>query len=169
MSTLATTLALLIAAAGWHYLFYSRAAERLAGVEQQRLNRLRVVLRRAGGAVLLVLGPTFFAGFRALALSSGLLCPACKRAQPVSPADYGLVHMQVGNQPFTLELAATDKTRQHGLMHRQSLPADRGMLFVFPDEAPRSFWMRNTLIPLDIVYLDSGGKVVSISQMKALD
>jgi len=66
MYALATTLALLIATAGWHYLFYSRAAERLSGVEQQRLNRLRVLLRRAGGAVLLVLGPTFFAGFRTL-------------------------------------------------------------------------------------------------------
>jgi hypothetical protein len=66
MFALATTLALLIATAGWHYLFYSRAAERLSGLEEQRLNRLRVGLRRAGGAVLLVLGPTFFAGFRTL-------------------------------------------------------------------------------------------------------
>jgi hypothetical protein len=66
MFILATTLALLIATAGWHYLFYSRAAERLSGVEEERLNRLRVVLRRAGGVVLLVLGPTFFAGFRTL-------------------------------------------------------------------------------------------------------
>jgi uncharacterized membrane protein (UPF0127 family) len=54
-------------------------------------------------------------------------------------------------------------------MHRQSLPPDRGMIFVFADEEPRSFWMRNTLIPLDIVYLDKDGKVVSISQMKPLD
>lgn len=66
MFLLATTLALLIATAGWHYLFYSRAAERLAGVEEGRLNRMRVRLRRAGGLVLLVLGPTFFAGFRTL-------------------------------------------------------------------------------------------------------
>jgi hypothetical protein len=66
MFALATILALLIATAGWHYLFYSRAAQRLSGVEEQRLNRLRVVLRRAGGVVLLVLGPTFFAGFRTL-------------------------------------------------------------------------------------------------------
>ena len=66
MSLLATTLALLIATAGWHYLFYSRAAECLSGVEEERLNRLRVRLRRAGGVVLLVLGPTFFAAFRTL-------------------------------------------------------------------------------------------------------
>ena len=66
MFALATILALLIATAGWHYLFYSRAAERLSGVEEQRLNRRRITLRRAGGIVLLVLGPTFFAGFRTL-------------------------------------------------------------------------------------------------------
>ena len=66
MFALATILALLIATAGWHYLFYSRAAQRLTGVESERLNRLRIRLRRAGGVVLLVLGPTFFAGFRTL-------------------------------------------------------------------------------------------------------
>jgi uncharacterized membrane protein (UPF0127 family) len=108
-------------------------------------------------------------GSAALVLSVALLLPACKRDSAVPAADYGLVHMQVGSQPFTLELAATDRTRQHGLMHRQSLPPDRGMIFVFADEEPRSFWMRNTLIPLDIVYLDKDGKVVSISQMKPLD
>ena len=66
MFVLATTLALIIATAGWHYLFYSQAAQRLSGVEEERLNRMRVRLRRAGGVVLLVLGPTFFAGFRTL-------------------------------------------------------------------------------------------------------
>ena len=71
MFALATTLALLIATAGWHYLFYSRAAQRLAGVEEERLNRLRVGLRRAGGVVLLLLGPTFFAGFRSLMPETG--------------------------------------------------------------------------------------------------
>ena len=66
MFALATTLSLLIAAAGWHYLFYSKAAGRLSGVEGERLNRRRVHLRRVGGVVLLLLGPTFFAGFRTL-------------------------------------------------------------------------------------------------------
>ena len=106
-----------------------------------------------------------------LQLSPALLFPACERDKSVAPAatEYGVVRMQVGSQPFVLEIAATDKTRQHGLMHRQSMPQDHGMLFVFADEQPLSFWMKNTLIPLDIVYLDRGGKVVSISQMKPLD
>lgn len=63
MQHLSTVLALLIGIAGWYYLFYSRAAEKLAGVESHRLNRLRVWLRRAGGLVLVLLAPMFFAGF----------------------------------------------------------------------------------------------------------
>jgi hypothetical protein len=63
MQSLSTILALLIGIAGWYYLFYSRAAHKLEGVESQRLNRLRVGLRRAGGLVLLLLAPMFFAGF----------------------------------------------------------------------------------------------------------
>ena len=63
MHHLSTVLALLIGIAGWYYLFYSRAAEKLAAVEAHRLNRLRVWLRRAGGVVQLLLAPLFFAGF----------------------------------------------------------------------------------------------------------
>ena len=63
MHHLSTVLALLIGIAGWYYLFYSRAAEKLALVESHRLNRLRVWLRRGGGLVLLLLAPLFFAGF----------------------------------------------------------------------------------------------------------
>jgi drug/metabolite transporter (DMT)-like permease len=63
MQHLSTVLSLMIGIAGWYYLFYSRAAEKLAAVESHRLNRLRVWLRRAGGVVLLLLAPVFFAGF----------------------------------------------------------------------------------------------------------
>jgi uncharacterized membrane protein (UPF0127 family) len=77
--------------------------------------------------------------------------------------------MKLGRETFALEVADTPRKQQLGLMHRKSMPQDRGMLFVFPDEQERNFWMKNTLIPLDIVYLDAGGKVVSVKPMKPLD
>ena len=63
MLALASILSLLIGIAGWYYLFYSQAAHRLAGVENERINRMRVRLRKTGGFVLLLLAPMFFAGF----------------------------------------------------------------------------------------------------------
>ncbi|RYG49693.1 DUF192 domain-containing protein [bacterium] len=61
--------------------------------------------------------------------------------------------------------------RQEGMMwlSDEEVKPDQGMLFVFAQEKPQSFWMENTFIPLDIVYIDSKGKVVSIAQGKALD
>ena len=63
---------------------------------------------------------------------------------------------------FTTEFATTDTTRARGLMMRTSLAADQSMLFVFPDTDQRSFWMKNTLIPLDILYFDAERKLVSM-------
>jgi uncharacterized membrane protein (UPF0127 family) len=54
-------------------------------------------------------------------------------------------------------------------MNRTALGEDRGMLFVFPSEEDRSFWMKDTLIPLSIAYMDSEGRIVDIQDMKALD
>jgi uncharacterized membrane protein (UPF0127 family) len=79
------------------------------------------------------------------------------------------VSMQLGNKTFTLEVADHTSTRTYGLMRRDSMPSDHGMIFVFKNEAPLSFWMENTRIPLDIVYIDAQGKVVSIKQMKPYD
>lgn len=66
---------------------------------------------------------------------------------------------------FQVEIADTEPERQLGLMNRASMARDRGMLFKFEDEAPRSFWMRNTYIPLDIIYVASDGRIVSIAKM----
>ena len=63
---------------------------------------------------------------------------------------------------FTVELAVTSKARQQGLMHRRELPRNVGMLFIFPSLGPQSFWMKDTLIPLDILFLEANGRVVHV-------
>lgn len=63
---------------------------------------------------------------------------------------------QIGSQQIMLEVARTPKEQEIGLMNRTSLAADRGMLFAFVPPQPVSFWMKNTLIPLDIIYLREG-------------
>lgn len=106
----------------------------------------------------------------AIAVVLALGAPSCKSDKQRRPQpEPGTVRMKLGAETFTLEVASTPRARNLGLMHRTSMPQDRGMLFVFEDEEERSFWMKNTHIPLDIVYINGAGKVVSIKQMKPLD
>lgn len=63
---------------------------------------------------------------------------------------------------FEAEVANSEKLRTQGLMNRDSLDKDKGMLFLFPDEETRYFWMQNTQIPLDIIYVNSKKRVVHI-------
>ena len=67
-------------------------------------------------------------------------------------------------QTIDVEFAKNDMERSLGLMYRSSMDEHQGMWFIFPEEAPRSFYMRNTEIPLDIIYLDKDKKVVSIAK-----
>ena len=71
--------------------------------------------------------------------------------------------MVLGGKTFSVEIADTQEEHALGLMYRDSMPADHGMIFLFPNEAPRRFWMKNTRIPLDIMYFDKDLKLVSIS------
>ena len=68
-----------------------------------------------------------------------------------------------------IEVAVKDEDRQKGLMFRQSMPEDNGMLFVFKKEIPLAFWMKNTYIPLDIAYIGKKYVINEIQQMKPLD
>jgi len=83
-----------------------------------------------------------------------LVCSSCVAREP---------YVVLNGQRFTVELAETTEKQALGLMFRDSLAADRGMLFLFPSESRRSFWMKNTRIPLDILYFDSDLALVSIA------
>ena len=68
-----------------------------------------------------------------------------------------------------VEIADDLYEQARGLMYRTALGENRGMLFVYPDERELSFWMKNTLIPLSIAYIDSEGRIIDILDMKPLD
>jgi uncharacterized membrane protein (UPF0127 family) len=84
--------------------------------------------------------------------------PAC--AAPSGPR----VILESGGKTHRVqvELADTDARRQRGLMFRKELPEGRGMLFLFDEEGEHSFWMKDTLIPLDLIFVDSSGRVTGI-------
>jgi len=104
--------------------------------------------------------------FAAAALLGLLLLSGCDN-KPQS--NLPTLQMQLGNKSFTLEVADSTASRTYGLMRRDSMPSDHGMIFVFPEEEERGFWMKNTRIPLDILFVNTSGQVVSVKQMKAYD
>jgi uncharacterized membrane protein (UPF0127 family) len=76
------------------------------------------------------------------------------------------VALTTGLYVIQAEVANTPATRTRGLMYRKSMPANHGMLFVFPDRERQCFWMKNTLIPLSIAFLDERGAIVNIADMQ---
>ncbi len=69
-----------------------------------------------------------------------------------------------GNQTFSVEVMRTDEQRERGLMYRRFMPANRGMLFDFKTEQPIMMWMKNTYLPLDMVFISRDGHVASIAE-----
>lgn len=100
---------------------------------------------------------------RAMAIKSRTLaallvfagCAACASGAP---------YVELKGQRFSVEIADDQEKQALGLMFRRSMPEDHGMLFIFPAEAPRSFWMKNTRIPLDIMYFSSELRLVSVAE-----
>jgi uncharacterized membrane protein (UPF0127 family) len=86
-------------------------------------------------------------------LSAGLLVSGCATGKGE--------WVELGGQRYSVEIADDDAERARGLMFRDSMPADHGMLFIHDYEEPQSYWMKNTRIPLDILYFDDGRRLVS--------
>jgi len=108
---------------------------------------------------------------RALLLASALAFAACGNGTPpaVPGAQLPVDWLTVDGHRITVELARRPDEQSRGLMFRQSLPPDHGMLFVFPRDDVQAFWMRNTTIPLSIAYADGDGKIVRIADLEPLD
>ena len=81
----------------------------------------------------------------------------------------GMAWVIFGTDTVTAEVAGVPEQREKGLMDRDAVPDGTGMLFVFPRTEERSFWMRNTYVPLDIAFLDDSNRIAGIKQMEALD
>ena len=99
--------------------------------------------------------------FRRLLLSlSFLLLAPLVQAQQMPQ-----VQLTAGMYRITAELANTPQTRQIGLMHRQRMAEQHGMEFVFEFDAARCMWMRNTLLPLSVAFLDGDGTILNVEDM----
>ena len=90
--------------------------------------------------------------------------PAAVAARPASKLDTVEILTSRGSVKFTVELAISRSEQERGLMFRKSLAPDHGMLFPYKPPQRAAFWMKNTLIPLDIIYIAPNGRVLSIAR-----
>jgi uncharacterized membrane protein (UPF0127 family) len=97
-------------------------------------------------------------------LAAAALACACAAAAAESAAKTATV--KVAGHPLRVEIAATDPQREKGLMFRRAMPREDGMLFVFDEPAYHAMWMKNTLIPLSVAFIDRDGVILNIEDME---
>ncbi len=102
-------------------------------------------------------------GIRLVALAATLSTAFALPLWAECSEDSVWVRGDFGQARFSVDLAQTAAERSRGLMFVEDMPRSQGMFFIFPRALPRSFWMHNTLIPLDIIFADARGVVVSIA------
>jgi len=103
---------------------------------------------------------------RALRWTAVLLVGFLIAAGPVRPADLRALEIISGTgvHVFTVEVADSEPAREKGLMFRKNLPVGQGMLFDFHREQEVSFWMKNTYIPLDMIFIQGNGRILRIAE-----
>lgn len=101
--------------------------------------------------------------FRLLIISFLLALSASAVARADPATEIARITTSTGEHDFHVEIADTPKTRARGLMLRKSMPENHGMLFDFGAERPVSMWMKNTYIPLDMVFIGRNGRVVGVA------
>lgn len=82
----------------------------------------------------------------------------------INDKESNLVDITIGDKKYKVEIADTPEKQKKGLMGRESLPEDQGMLFIYDEPQDLSYWMKNTLISLDIIFIDDDMEVVSVKQ-----
>ena len=98
----------------------------------------------------------------------GAIVPAAAEGTD-EPQQLPEMTLQIDNATLQTEIAANESEREIGLMYVTKLPDNEGMIFLMPSVGPVSFWMKNTLIPLSIAFIDANGVILDIHDMKALD
>jgi len=94
----------------------------------------------------------------------GAACGAAPRPSKETPTPRAGPRVVLpSGSAYSVEVARTPEEQAQGLMFRESLPERTGMLFLFSDNAVHRFWMKNTMIPLDMIWMDGGGKVLFVS------
>ena len=93
-----------------------------------------------------------------------LLLGMCVAGSPL--AQLPAVQLSAGMHLIRAEVADSMGTRMEGLMHRKSMPEGAGMVFVFDELAPHCMWMKNTLIPLSVAFIDQAGAIINIADMQ---
>jgi uncharacterized membrane protein (UPF0127 family) len=91
----------------------------------------------------------------------------CAFAATAAFAQLPAMELSAGIHLIHAEVANTFESRAQGLMFRKYLGPNEGMLFVFPQAEPHCMWMKNTLIPLSVAFIDAQGKIVNIAEMQA--
>lgn len=103
--------------------------------------------------------------FRIIPILAVLLTLASAGCRQKQASLLPVTSMQIGSEHFDLEMAVSPHDQEVGLMHRDSLDSDHGMIFINSEEKPQTFWNHDVHFPLDLIFLGTGGNVVSLKRL----